>query len=248
MNMKRIVAVAAAFLAAGCSLYNPHRSSNPYEHPFYSKYLNPQASTLDQQIQRDVDFLRADPKNAAVHNDLGQLLSVKGFPKDAETEFERAVNADRHYYPAWYNLGLARSARGDYTGARIAFDRTIHFKPGHSAALFQLGLMEEQRGNLDAAVDLYARAIQINHSVLDVKVNPRVVDSKLMHLALIKAYPNEHSRASMLFQGNIAGYGTRNSAAEPPAPSRQPAAENIVTPAPPVTDPSRQTPAPTPKP
>lgn len=244
--MKRTLVVAAALLAAGCSLYNPNRSKNPYDHPFYSKYLNPQASTLDQQIQHDVEILRTDPKNAAVHNELGQLLSVKGFPKDAETEFERAVNADRHYYPAWYNLGLARESRSDYTGARIAFNRTLAYKPGHSAALFQEGLMEEQRGNFDAAVDLYARAIQINHSVLDVKMNPRVVDSKLMHLALLKAYPNEHSRESMLFQGNVAGYGTRNTAAEPPAPSPQPSAEKIVTPAPPLTDPSRQTPAPKP--
>lgn len=244
--MKRTLTVAAALVAAGCSLVNPGRTKNAYEHPFYAKYLNPPASTLDQQIQRDIDLLRSDPKNAAVHNDLGQLLSVKGFPKDAETEFERAVDADSHYYPAWYNLGLARSARSDYTGARHAFSRTIHYKPGHSAALFQLGLMAESRGNFDEAIDLYARAIQINHSVLDVKVNPRVVDSKLMHLALLKAYPNEHARASMLFQGNIAGYGTRNTAAEPAAPSRQPAAENIVTPAPPVTDPSRQTPVPKP--
>jgi tetratricopeptide (TPR) repeat protein len=245
--MKRTLAVAAALLfAAGCSLYKPQRSQNPYDHPFYAKYLNPQASTLDQQIQRDVDALRTNPKSAQLHNDLGQLLSIKGFPKDAETEFERAVNADSRFYPAWYNLGLAREARGDFTGARHAFNRTVHYKPGHSAALFQMGLMEEQRGNNDDAIDLYAKAISINHSVLDVKINPRVLDSKLIELALIKAYPNEHARASMLFQGTPSGYGTRNTAAEPPAPSRQPSPEKIVTPAPPLTDPSRQTPAPKP--
>jgi len=245
--MKRTLAVTAALLfAAGCSLYKSQHSQNPYDHPFYAKYLNPTVSSLDQQIQRDVDYLRTNPKSATVHNDLGQLLSVKGFPKDAETEFERAVNADGHFYPGWYNLGLARESRGDYTGARIAFDRTLHYKPGHSAALFQMGLMEESRGNFDSAIDLYARAISINHSMLDVKINPRVLDSKLIDLALVRAYPNEHARASMLFQGTPAGYGTRNTAAEPPAPSRQAAPEKIVTPAPPVTDPSRQTPAPKP--
>jgi tetratricopeptide (TPR) repeat protein len=248
MKRTALAAAIALLFVAGCSLYKAqtHRSSNAYDNPFYMKYVNPQASSLDAQIARDVDLLRRNPNSAPLHNELGQLLSVKGFPKDAETEFERAINVDTHFYPAWYNLGLAREARSDYPGARIAFDRTIHNKPGHSAALFQLGLMEEKRGDIDAAIDLYARSIAINHSMLDVKVNPRVLDSKLIDLALIKAYPNEHARASMLFIGTPQGYGTRNTAAMPPAPSPQPSPEKIVTPAPPLTDPSRQTPAPKP--
>lgn len=245
--MKRFPLIAiAALLAAGCSStrihsLHSHRNPNAYANPFYQKYLNP-ASPLDAAIQRDIDILRTNPNSAVTHNDLGQLLIQKGFPKDAEVEFERAINADAHFYPAWYNLGLARQARGDYTGARVAFNRTLHYKPGDSWALFQAGLLDEQRGDMDSAIDHYARAILRNHSLLDVKVNPRILDSKLIHLALIRAYPNEHARDTMLFQGTPPGYGQRNSAAEPEAVSPQPSAEKIITPAPPLTDPSRQTP------
>src|SRR6185436_12326297 len=130
------------------------------------------------RIQRDIDALRATPNSATLHNDLGQLLIEKGFPKDAETEFERAVNADSHFYPAWYNLGLLRMSRGDTVGARVAFGQTVRHKPGHSAALFQLGLMEEQRGHSEAAIEAYAKAFAINHALLDVRVNPRILDSK----------------------------------------------------------------------
>lgn len=243
--MKKLAVIAAtALLAAGCSSIqrmHTHRDPNPYANPFYMRFVNP-AVPLDAAIQRDVEILRVNPRSAATHNDLGQLLIQKGFPKDAETEFERAVDADRRFYPAWYNLGLARAARGENVTARFAFDRTLFYKPGDPWAHFQAGLLAEQRGDTETAIDHYAKAILRNHSLLDVKVNPRVLDSKLIHLALIRAYPSEHARDTMSFQGTPVGYGVRNSAAEPQAVSPQPSAEKIITPAPPLTDPSRQTP------
>ncbi|HEX7191135.1 MAG TPA: tetratricopeptide repeat protein [Thermoanaerobaculia bacterium] len=216
--MKRLSLIAAvALIAAGCSLtkVHSHRNPNAYANPFYAKYLSP-GNPLDASIQRDIDILRGNPHSAVTHNDLGQLLVQKGFPKDAEVEFERAVDADNHFYPAWYNLGMARESRGDYIGARVAFSRTLHYKPGDSWALFQAGLLDEQRGDIESAIDHYAKAILRNHALLDVKVNPRVLDSKLIHLALIRAYPNEHARDTMLFQGTPPGY------AQPQTPQKNP--------------------------
>ena len=242
--MKRLPLIAiAALITAACSTtrVHSHRNTNPYANPFYMRFVNPSVP-LDAAIRHDVEILRGNPNSAATHNDLGQLLIQKGFPKDAEVEFERAVNADRRYYPAWYNLGLSRAANGETIKARFAFDRTLYYHPGDSWAHFQAGMLAEQTGDMETAIDHYAKAILRNHLLLDVKVNPRVLDSQLIHLALIRAYPSEHARDTMSFQGNPPGYGVRNSAAEPEAVSPQPSAEKIITPAPPLTDPSRQTP------
>lgn len=219
--MKRLLAITvAALVLAGCGTsLHLKKTSNPYVKPlFYARYLNP-ANPLDQQIQATVDALRANPRNAALHNALGQLLAQKGFPKDAETEFERAVDADRHFYAGWFNLGILRSARGDYVGARIAFNRTIRYKPGHSEALFQLALVEERRGNEEDAIAYMAKAFSINRTLLDVRVNPQILDTKLTAVALIRAYPNEHNRQALLFQPTPAGYGQKTipvAPAEPP--------------------------------
>jgi tetratricopeptide (TPR) repeat protein len=235
--MKRllpVVLVVAALTAAGCS--SMVGTSEMYESPFYAKYLDT-GSALDAQITRTLEALRANPRSPILHNELGALLVRKGFPNDAEREFERAINADSRYYPAWYNLGLVRAARGDQSGARRAFRRTVNVKPGHAAALFQLGLVEEANQHIDRAVDLYAKAYSINPALLDVQVNPRVLDSKLTHLALLRLYPIKHTRESMQFQGTPSGYR------EPQpreAPSPQQPAEAIVPPAPPVTDPGTQ--------
>ena len=252
--MKRLLLAAlAALVLTGCSAVTGlHKTSrNPYEQPlFYTRYLTA-GNALDDQIRSTLVALHANPQSAPLHNQLGQLLAEKGFPKDAETEFERSVNEDKRFYPAWYNLALMRASRNDTMGALFAFDRVLHYKPGHSAALFQRGLMEEKRGDDDAAIADYAKAFLINHALLDVKINPQILDSKLVAFALIKAYPNEHTREAVLFQGMPAGYGQQGIAFAPPAPSPEPATDKIVTPAPAPTDPSRQTPAPkptTPKP
>jgi tetratricopeptide (TPR) repeat protein len=231
--MKRLLilaaALAAAMVLAACSTTR-HHDSNPYADPFYAKYLNTGA-WVDDEITRTVNDLRANPDSAALHNTLGQLLIQKGFSKDAETEFERAVNSDSHFYPGWYNLGLVRMSRGNLIGAHHAFSRTIHYKPGHSAALFQLGLMEEKRNHQSAAVDYLAKAFTINPALLDVRVNPRILDSNLVDIALIKAYPNDHSRQSMAFNPAPPGY----------------VQEGLVTP-PKVVGPSSTTPPAAPQP
>jgi tetratricopeptide (TPR) repeat protein len=239
MMMKRLLLLSAILALAACS--TSHHDENPYAQPFYARYLNT-GSPLDAQITSTINALQANPHSASLHNTLGQMLLQKGFPKDAEVEFERAVNADSHFYPAWYNLGLVRMARGDSVGSHFAFGRTVHYKPGHSAALFQLGLMEEKRNHQRAAIDYYAKAFAINHSLLDMRVNPRILDSRLVDLALLKAYPMDHARESMSFQSTPPGYVQQGLE----APSTQPAAKDIVTGPPPITDPSQQQPPPTP--
>jgi tetratricopeptide (TPR) repeat protein len=218
---------------------------NPYARPiFYSQYLSP-ANPLDRRIQKDLDGLRANPRSATLHNDLAGLLVAKGFPKDAELEFERAVFADRDYYPAWYNLGLMRSGRGEFLSARAAFAATVRIKPGHAAALFQLGLLEEERHDDDAAVEYYAKAFAINRALLDLRSNPRLADTKLVGRSLLRMYKNDHVRESLQLQPNPQGYTD-----SPPeqAASKQPAANQIVTPAAPATSPGAQKPPPTPRP
>ena len=241
--MKRTLLIAVAVVAtAGCAAIDGlGRDENPYANPFYAKYLNT-GSQLDANITRTLESLRQNPDSAEAHNILGALLVEKGFPRDAEREFERAINVNSDYYPAWYNLGLVRAARGDELGARRAFSQTVDLKPGHAHALFQLALVEEKRDHRDRAVALYAKAYSINPQLMDVRTNPRVLDSELMHLALLRMYPTEHTRRSMIFQGGPLPRAPQQSDAPQAqqAPSPQQPPQTIVTPAAPATDPSQQ--------
>ena len=243
--MRRVLVVfAAALTLAGCASLH-HRNRNPYANRLFIEQFLDRRNPLDAQIEDTIAALRENPNSAPLHNRLGQLLRQKGFPKDSEVEFERAVSADPTLYSAWYNLGLVRQARGDWTGARFAYERTLHYRKGHSAALFQMGLIEEQRGNAEKALDYYAKAFAINHDLLDVRVNPRILDSKLIDVALVKGYPIEHARESTQFEPTPGDYVQTN-LPQPEAPSPQAPASQIVPPAAPVTSPAQQTPPPKP--
>jgi tetratricopeptide (TPR) repeat protein len=234
--MKRLsILLAATLMLAGCATFHD-RDANVYDEPqFYEKYLN-QGNAQDRQIASTLASLRTNADSAPLHNDLGALLVQKGFPKDAAVEFERAIDADRRFYPAWYNLGLLRKSMGDGQSARSAFRRTLRYKPGHGAALFQMGLIEEKRGKSGNAVELYAKAFRIDRSLLEVRSNPEILESKLIHLALLESYPERRATQVMDFQNTPAGY-------IPPekAPSKQADPAEIVTPAAPATDQGRQT-------
>jgi tetratricopeptide (TPR) repeat protein len=234
--MKSILIIVVALSLAGCATL---QDKDPYEAPFYEQFLNT-GSELDARITQTLASLRQNPDSPVLHNELGTLLVQKDFPKDAAREFERSVNLDSNFYPAWYNLGLVRASLGDESGARRAFRRTVRYRKGHGPAHFELGLMAEKAGDHGDAVDHYAKALRHNPELLDVRVNPRVLDSRLMHRALIEKYAREHARDSALFQNAPTGYVPP----ERDAPSRQPSAEEIVTPAPPVTDQGTQTPPP----
>ncbi len=241
--MKRILVSLIAVSLAGCSYLPRRRSENPYEKPpFYAQFLTT-GSVLDQRIQSTVAALQQNPHSPILHNELGQLLVDKGFPKDAAREFERAVNDDRAFYPAWYNLGVVRASQDDFSGAERAFRFAVRSRKGFSEALWQLGLIAEKRNDDARAIEYYAKALRHNRALLDVRVNPNVLDSKLVHLALIRNYEVEHAREAGAFVGTPTWY------VEPPrdAPSPQPAAKDIVPPAPPVTEQGTQTPPP-PKP
>jgi tetratricopeptide (TPR) repeat protein len=224
-----LLLLAVLLMGAACAAVRQHADgANSYEQaPFYAKYLNT-GSQLDAQITATLNSLRADPNSATLHNELGALLVQKNFPKDAALEFERSVAIDHKFYPAWYNLGLVRAALNDPSGANDAMERTVALKPGHPQALFQLGLTAEKRGRNGKAVEYYAKAYMHNPQLMDPRANPRVLDSKLTHLALLELYGRTHSRQSMKFQGPPAGY------------SQPPAAD--------VSQPATPTPPPTPTP
>ena len=243
-----MIAALPAVASFGCLSLNRgidrkiHGDNHYRNPPFYARYLSP-TNPVDKRIQKDIDALRANPHSATMHNDLAGLLVAKGFPRDAQLEFERAVYADRDFYPAWYNLGLMRSGQGEYLAARSAFQQTVRIKPGHAAALFQLGLLAEAREDDDAAVDYYAKAFSINRTLLDMRSNPRIADSRLVPRALMRMYKTDHVRQSLQLQPAPKGYV--DLPAEPAA-SNQPTATQIVTPAAPATSPGAQKPPPQP--
>jgi tetratricopeptide repeat protein len=180
-----------AVLAAATALGQTESSKNAKtSDPFYRKYLvagNP----LDDQILSMEQKVDANPEDATLRNDFGNLLALRHFPKEAAEQYEMAAKLDKTNFIADYNLGILRETEGKTSDAISAYKKSIARKPGFPQSRFRLGRLYEQNGNLDAAVEQYAKALRIDPSMRNPRRNPLVIDSQLMYRVTLTNYERD---------------------------------------------------------
>ncbi|HEY1250859.1 MAG TPA: tetratricopeptide repeat protein [Thermoanaerobaculia bacterium] len=194
----RIIAVAvlacagaSAFLAA-----RPAEDKKPPAVPFYRKYLVP-GNKLDDQIIEQEQRISSAPNDAALHNDMGNLLAARHFGHEAAEQYEIASKLDKGNFISYYNLGLLRETEGKFSQAIGAYQKSIDRKHGFPPAHFRLGRLYEKSERTDEAITQYATAFRIDPSMRDRRRNPLVIDSELTYRASLVNYPSDVASASL---------------------------------------------------
>jgi tetratricopeptide (TPR) repeat protein len=190
-----IIVVAAG--AAGCHVFAKRHKDQPYAaEPFYRKYLVP-GNALDDRIAEEERRVEAEPDNADLRNDFGNLLGQRRFVEDARMQYEKALELDDSHFLAAYNLGLLWETEGRFSKAVSAYRTSISRKPGFPASHFRLGRLYEQRGWESLAVKEYAKALRLEPQMRDPRHNPLVVDTRLLERASLVNYPRDIAVAAM---------------------------------------------------
>src|SRR5262245_48161996 len=189
-------ALTAALLLAAAFSFGADKKNGKKEEPFYRKYLTP-GNPLDDRILEQEKRLAADPDNADLHNDFGNLLAARRFPHEARDEYELAMKLDKHHFLAPYNLGMLYETQGEIGKAISAYEKSINNNRGFPPSRFRLGRLYEMRGSDTKAIEQYARALQIDPDMRYARRNPLVVDSRLMGLASLENYQSDLARATM---------------------------------------------------
>ncbi|HEX4960133.1 MAG TPA: tetratricopeptide repeat protein [Thermoanaerobaculia bacterium] len=194
------------------------------------------AKTLEVQRRLATEH----PNDAAVFNDLGNLLLLVPQPAEAETAYRRALELDPNKVSALFNLGLLLQQRGEWKEAMQLYQRVVKADSGHAWAHYQMGAIHEAQRQPARAIDEYARAFSLDPQLAFPQVNPNVVESKLLTEAMLRAYRSDFSQpqAPKVYEdaGRIAALlvpppappaeaKDQPAAAQPPAkPGQQPAA------------------------
>jgi hypothetical protein len=175
---------------------------------FYEKYL-----TDDLPLDREIRVLQKkcadNPKDAGAHNDLGNLLALRGFPKEAHASYREAEKLDSGLYIANYNDGLLYEKEGKIERAKDAFRRTIRKKPGLPEAHFHLALIYEGEGRTEQAISQYSEALRIDDRLRDPAFNALSVQSRLIYRASIANYKHDISTAGLQVSGEYADASVR---------------------------------------
>jgi hypothetical protein len=162
----------------------------------YKAYLDP-AIPAHKAALDTLEKLKENPKDPALHNDLGCLIARDGFWKDALGEFDEAARLDKKFGKPLFNAGLVYAARGEWHSARRSFKRAVDRDRGNWTAWWMLGFAEEQLGNVNAAVDAYGRSLRVDTGLFDVARNPWAADTKLKARVLLETYPNRLALAAL---------------------------------------------------
>lgn len=150
------------------------------------------ASPAPPNLQRALEVQQVlaaqHPSDADTLNDLGNLLLLAGRLGEAESAYRRAIELDPQHAGHRYNLALLLDRRGDVLGARKALEEAVKLDPEHAWAFYQLGKVLHEQGQVKAAVKAYAEALYLDPDLASSRVNPHVIENRLLTEAMILAY------------------------------------------------------------
>ena len=196
-TMGVLVALGLALGGAANGQKGDSKAAQPAQkEPFYRRYLiagNP----LDERIREQEKLVEADPTSAALHNDFGNLLALRRFPRQAREHYEIAMKLDKKNYLAPYNMGIVLETEGMVSQAIRAYEKAVDRNRGFPPGLFRLGRLYESRGWESRAIEAYAKALRIDPDMRDPRHNPLVVGTRLLDRASLSNYEKSLATASL---------------------------------------------------
>ncbi|HYL06519.1 MAG TPA: tetratricopeptide repeat protein, partial [Thermoanaerobaculia bacterium] len=153
------------------------------------------AEPAESEVAAQQRLVAQRPQDAAVWNDLGNLLFLAGQPGEAETAFRRAIAIDPHRASALYNLGLLQQQAGKPAEARQLYGKVLEIEPRHAWAHYQLGTLYERKGDKSRAVRQYAQAFTLDPQLAFREVNPEIVENGLVTESLLLSYRSRSTAA-----------------------------------------------------
>jgi Tfp pilus assembly protein PilF len=105
--------------------------------------------------------LALQPRNPAVHNNLGVLLRDQKKRPEAEAAFRKAIALQPDDADVWNNLGVMLDDQKKVVEAEAAFRKAIEVQPDHAMAWYNLGgLLRDQKQPAEAEA-AYRQAIAL---------------------------------------------------------------------------------------
>jgi tetratricopeptide (TPR) repeat protein len=98
-----------------------------------------------QDLGKALDYyqkvIQADPNDAAIHNNLGNLYAEMNKPEDAQAEFQKAAEMDpTHASGYYYNLGAIMVNKGQMDQASTALKKSTDIDPTNAMAWYWYGM------------------------------------------------------------------------------------------------------------
>jgi len=112
--------------------------------------------------------LEVDPNQEQSEKMLGDIYKGMGDNENAILHYNNAIAINGNYYKAYYSLSTALLKTGKTEAAKAALNQVILIEPTYAKAYGTLGHLEQELGNLDAAVEHYIIATELDPKSYDI--------------------------------------------------------------------------------
>ena len=123
---------------------------------------------VEKKLEIAQQKVQANAKNPQAHVDYGWALLQNNKFNDAVNEFKNAINIDKNFFPAYFNLGLAYMQVKKYDLATDSFKKALAIQSKSPQARLNLGIAYREMGKYDAAMKELKTAYEGNRGSVDV--------------------------------------------------------------------------------
>jgi tetratricopeptide (TPR) repeat protein len=106
------------------------------------------------------------------HYRMGLIYAEQGDPVKAKTEFEKSLQLQPNYAPAYFQLGQLYSRNNTTLDQAInAYTDTIKYDEGNASAFYLRGLLYETKNRIAEAQADYQQALQIEPGLVNARIH-----------------------------------------------------------------------------
>ncbi len=118
-------------------------------------------SPLQYEMERWQATVRSRPRDATAHLNLAWIYQQMNKLKDAEKEYNIALEIDSGLIEAHYQLGIIYLREKKYMQAVDKFEQIVERNPDHALSWYQLGLIRAQQKNYKEAIICFNNVLRI---------------------------------------------------------------------------------------
>lgn len=115
---------------------------------------------------------------AAMHHNIGTMLSRKGLADEAEKEYIKSIELDPKLIDNYNDLGCLYINRAEYAKAEEIFDSALKVNPKSEKIYYNLGVLYAQKNDYEKARALWKKALELNPNYKLAKESIKSLDSE----------------------------------------------------------------------
>lgn len=137
--------------------------------------LRDRVNTWSSESKLYETSLRASPKSAVLHLNLGVLNDEAGYARIASNFYEAAIALQPSYLQAHINLANAYMKTGRLDDAATEYNQVLFYDPGNLGAQLKLAELLAMKGDYDSALSLLMRLVKEHPTSPEAETNLGIV-------------------------------------------------------------------------